>query len=376
MTARRPRVALLVHPPGAGGGIASFAEHLATQLEPQADVTRIAYRRLYPALTTAGRAERTRSGAVARGPVPHLPWTWVGPLVRLVRTRPAVVVVQWWHPLFAPFAVALGVAARIGRARFAVVCHNAMPHERFPFARQLTRAVLRRADVVLTLSEHVQDEVRRLLPTVDARTLSHPPNLTAHQPAPSRRVDNRGQVLFFGHVRPYKGLDDLLDAIALMPVTRRPLLTVAGPFYQPVEDVRAKVAELGIASSVRLMPGYVADDDVPALFADSDVVALPYREASQSGVLRLAAEFGRPVVVTDVAGLAAEVADRGVVVAPGDPVALAAGLAHALSDPPAPPARRGDWQPWVAAVTSLALMQPVLPGQSQNAQPQPEAALR
>ncbi len=359
-----PRVLLVTHPAGAVGGIATFTDRLVHHLRSRADIITLPYRRIYPSRTAPGREERRRVTAPPRGdPIVYLPWTWPRSMVRVVRLRPALVVVQWWHPILAPYLLALVKVAHMCGARFALVCHNAEPHERFPASRALTRVTLRAADIVWTLSEHVATDARRIAPHTAVVALNHPPNLSAAGAAPGPRAtasaavaprENAPALLFFGYVRPYKGLDDLLEALALMTSTPPATLTVAGPFYQPVEQVRRHVDELRLTERVRLLDGYVPEEDVADLFAAADLVVLPYRSASQSGVLSLAAEFGRPVVATDVGSLAADLRGRGLIAPPQDPVALADVLDKAVTRMPVPPPVPGGWTPWADAVIFAA----------------------
>ena len=100
------------------------------------------------------------------------------------------------------------------------------------------------------------------------------------------------------------------------------MLVVAGTFFESIESYRARVDELGIRDSVRLFDEYIPNEDVASLFAMSDLVVLPYRSASQSGVIPLAAMFRKPVVTTNVGGLPEALAGSGVVVPPNDPDAL------------------------------------------------------
>jgi D-inositol-3-phosphate glycosyltransferase len=350
---RAPRqVAFITHPVGSGGGIAAFTEQLLRRTAMHVDVVRVAYRRIYPAVTVPGREERRLSAGRGRGPVPYLPWTWVRPLRELHRARPSLVVAQWWHPFLAPFLVTLSCVLRRSGGRLLVVCHNGSPHESFPSSRLLTRMLLRRADRVCALSRYVADEIAGLVPSVDVQVLPHPPNLDGIVPGDVtvlRRRQPQRVLLFFGNVRPYKGLDDLIDAIALMRTDPPARLVVAGRFYQPVAPVRERISRLGLDDRVQLLDGYVDDADVPALFEAADLVVLPYRSASQSGVVGLAAQFGRPVVATAVGGLPDDIGARGVLVPPADPAALAGALDRALEKPPLPPVVF-DWQPWVDAV--------------------------
>ncbi len=143
-------------------------------------------------------------------------------------------------------------------------------------------------------------------------------------------------VLFFGTIALYKGLDLLLQAFAtLQPQHPNTYLIVAG---QPLEDFtpyRQRIQELNLADRVLLDLRYIPFAEFPSYFSAADVVAFPYRWISQSGVLQFAYAYGRPVVVTDVGGLAEAVADdrTGVIAAALDPQAIAAAIGRVLDDP-------------------------------------------
>jgi glycosyltransferase involved in cell wall biosynthesis len=158
-------------------------------------------------------------------------------------------------------------------------------------------------------------------------------------------------VLFFGNVRPYKGLADLIDAFPQVARASNAILVVAGTFFESVDSYRARVEELGIRDAVRLFDEYIPNEDVASLFAMSDLVVLPYRSASQSGVIPLAAMFRKPVVTTNVGGLPEALAGTGMVVLPNDPAALGVAVVEALRNPPAPPPSGDDlWRRWRDAI--------------------------
>jgi glycosyltransferase involved in cell wall biosynthesis len=140
------------------------------------------------------------------------------------------------------------------------------------------------------------------------------------------------RLLFFGIVRPYKGLDVLLRALAQAP--SHVTLTVAGEFWGGTEATEKLIADLGLASRVTLRPGYVPADKLPALFAAADALVLPYREATASQNALLAFAHGVPVVTTTAGALAEPVRDGvdGLTCAPGDVQDLLRVLA-AISDP-------------------------------------------
>jgi D-inositol-3-phosphate glycosyltransferase len=167
-------------------------------------------------------------------------------------------------------------------------------------------------------------------------------------------------VLFFGLVRAYKGLDVLLQSVALARAQVPLTLVVAGEFYQDRAPYDALVAALGLGDAVRIHDRYVPNEDVEAYFRAADLVVLPYTSATQSGIAQIALSFERPVVVTRVGGLpeAVREGETGFVVPPGDPQALAQVLVEFFTTDAAArmaPALRGaagafSWPAMAAAV--------------------------
>jgi D-inositol-3-phosphate glycosyltransferase len=352
----KPRVAFLGYAHDARGGIAQFGRGLAQQVAERADVRMIGYRKLYPGFTRPGRQPpdpslRELDLPAAKITVPWEPRTWKATADDVVAFGADLLVVQWWSPLFGPSI--RSILRRVGKAgvRTLVMCHNDRPHEPFPLWRQITRASLSQADALVAFSEHVTNAVEAIVPGRKVQLSQFPYSLIQASGGAAEAWDDRlgspngPLILFFGNVRAYKGLEDL---VAALPLVRRSVpasLVVAGTFMEPVERYAKQARELGVADHVRLLDGYVADDEVAGLFARSDVVALPYRSAMGSAVLGQAAVCGRPVVATTVGPLPAMIGDRGVLVPPQDPAALADGLVRALREPPPPPlAETGAWE--------------------------------
>jgi glycosyltransferase involved in cell wall biosynthesis len=278
--------------------------------------------------------------------------------------EPDTVVVQWWHPITSLSTWYLArFATRRLNARVIFVCHNASPHEGFPFSRALTRLALSPGDLLLALSDGVAAELRALAPNARVAVVPHPPysalgssSSAANRERWEARIGARAGakiVLFFGNVRPYKGLHDLIDAFPRIAGAANAMLVVAGTFFEPIERYRARIEELGIGDSVRLFDEYIPNEDVAALFELSDLVVLPYRSASQSGVIPLAAMFRKPVVTTNVGGLPEALAGSGAVVPPNDPDTLGTAVIAALERPPPPPPTGEElWRRWRDAVLS------------------------
>lgn len=231
----------------------------------------------------------------------------------------------------APFLTMLLVLRRRG-ARVVALVHNVDPHEGHVWDERLMRSLLQHVDAVMVHSD-AQAEVARDLGTREVHVHELPPNLGETTEVPARRragADEPLDVLFFGLVRPYKGLDVLLRALPAAPGTR---LTVAGEFWSPKEETEALIDELGVADRVTLDDGYVASENLPALFGRHDLVALPYRSVTGSGIIKVAYGFNRPIIVSDIGTLAEEIkGGLGLTFPPEDPAAIAEVLRRA-ADP-------------------------------------------
>ena len=321
------------------GGIAQHTTRLAHGLERRGlTVDLVSWRHQYPRLlypgrltVPAGKPETLPFTRTRRTLSWFAPWTWWREARRLRATRTVIVTIV--TPLQALAYLAMIRSLRRAGVRVIALFHNVVPHESGRLDRAITRRVIRTADAVVV---HTDDEALAAggLGATDVTVAALPSSLDAW-PDPDRTVRaDPGKpldLLAFGLVRPYKGLDVLLEAVALAPHTR---LRVVGEFWGGTEDYERQIGRLGIADRVSLEPGYVNAAAVPAIFHATDVAVYPYRSATASGAALVALDCGVPLVVSDVGGLPALVGDDeyGLVAPSGDPAALAAALTRA-SDP-------------------------------------------
>ncbi|WP_283138501.1 glycosyltransferase family 4 protein [Rhizohabitans arisaemae] len=335
------------------GGGAQHTTELAFRLQAAGhEVLLESWKAQYPAFLYPGKQTieapegqvfpRTRRALSWRDPI-----GWIRAGRRMTREADLVVLVVL-SPVQVP--AYLGIRYGLRGPRVVALCHNVLPHERKPYDRPLMRALLRRVDAVLAHSAQ-QGELARGLTGKPVGTAPLPPHLPTapdrtvqaaafQDPSPeqagsdgaghhSANADARNEprqpyrtLLFFGIVRPYKGLDVLLHALA--GAESRPSLIVAGEFWGGVDQTRNMIAELGLTDRVELRPGYVAADDIPGLFGLADALVLPYRSATASQNVWLAHEHGLPVVATRVGALPDHIRDGvdGLLVEPGDVGAL------------------------------------------------------
>jgi D-inositol-3-phosphate glycosyltransferase len=343
------------------GGVAQHTTELAHRLAAAGDaVTLESWSAQYPALLYPGQ-QRVDTPELPLFPRTSYPLSWRRPDGwlrlgrRLGRTTDAVVLVlvtPVQAPALATIERAIGAASRR-----LVLCHNVLPHERRRIDERLVRMVLDPADAVLVHARSEREQAQ-LLTAAPVSVAPLPPHCFAPgDPAPADRPVRR-VLLFFGMVRPYKGLDVLLRALAQGPPDVR--LVVAGEFWGGAEATEKLVAELGIAARVDLRPGYVPAADVPGLLAGADALVLPYRDSTASRNGSLGHEHGLPVVATRVGTMGEQVRDEvdGLLCEPGDVGGLAAairrlyepGVLQRLRSGVRPTDADGQWDTYVEAV--------------------------
>lgn len=354
------------------GGIAHHTALLCRSLSEKHDVSAISFSRLYPKFAFPGKSQTDPSGhpmyfessAVIDSMNP-LTWSAAGRMA--ADAAPDVTIIQWWLPFFGP---CLGRVASIARRRSKVVflCHNVLPHERMPGGKNLALAALRHGDGFIVHSRDDEEDLERLIPgalvrrTVLPEFELSPVKGTGKSEARKRLGIDGPMVLFFGLVRKYKGLMDLIDAMALIDM---PDLTcvVAGEFYDKKRKYTDRIEELGIGNRIRIVDRYIPNEEVEDYFAASDAVVLPYRTATQSAILQLAYRFERPVIATNAGGLPESVDDghTGLLVPTRDPEALASTIRRFYEDDIGPRLIEGirrdrdrfSWQRMVEIIESM-----------------------
>ncbi|HEY3136199.1 MAG TPA: glycosyltransferase [Blastocatellia bacterium] len=311
------------------GGIAHHVYWLRQQLLARGhNVQVVSFRKLYPRIFFPGTTEydvsRLRLDADAL-PIlaPLNPLTWIRAFKRIKSFSPDAIVFQWWQPFFAPVVGTLVRAFRKSRLKCVIECHNVFPHEGTPLDRLLLAFALSPADHLITHSAKDREELSAILPD---RSVSVSPLPVLKEFYSNNNPDRSGRnILFFGKVRKYKGLDVLLAAMPEVLSRIDCNLTVVGEFYDSIENYRRLVSEHGIERSVHIENRYVPNEEVPGIFERADVLVLPYRSATQSAVARIALSNGLPVIASRTGGLSEAVIENvnGLLCPPADPQALA-----------------------------------------------------
>lgn len=331
------------------GGIAHYNTSLAKALEDSGhSVSVISFRRQYPAWLYPGESDKDPSVDPVRFPAEYLldplfPWTWFHTAGIIKRYQPQLVLFHWWTTFWAPaYAVLAWLIRR--QVKVAYLIHNVLPHEPKPWDRWLARTTLRQGQVFIIQAPHENERLNSLIIN-GSRIINTPHPVYApfsEKPiskAEARRLlglpDDKTILLFFGIIRPYKGLRYLIDALALV---KKPVyLVVAGEFWDQVNLYQQQIDALGLSQQVTLLNRYIPNEEAHQLFSAADGLIAPYVGGTQSGAAGLALGYGLPMIITDrvAAGLPlylpkitqpnALLKNNGYahVVPPGDPHALA-----------------------------------------------------
>ena len=276
---------------------------------------------------------RVRPGSAAAKALQH-PCDTARLAWRLRRAAQGVVHFQWL-----PIPALDGLLVRGFPRPVVLTAHDVLPREVRRGGGAGSRSLLRAVDAVVVHSEAGRSRLVTEAGVDPTRIHVIPHGAFQHLTAPASAgvppalegLDGRRVVLFFGLVRPYKGVDLLVEAFAATPDDA--VLLVVGMPRTPIEPLERRARELGVGERVRFVPRFVPDTELPAYFRRADVVVLPYREIDQSGVLYTALAFGSPLLLSAVGGFP-EIAARGAaqLVEPGSVDSLCAGLIELLGD--------------------------------------------
>lgn len=262
---------------------------------------------------------------------PWLPWTWIKAARWIVAERPDAVILEWWIPFWAPVLLVLASQFRHSGILTIIDCQNVLPHDRILFDRLITRIALHRADCCLVYSVKHENELLDLLPDASHLLLPFPAfgPLARRLPLPSLAKKKMGvegpAVLFFGFVRPYKGLPVLLRSLAKVSRQFKVHLFIVGEFWENIEGYYRLIADLNLKGQVTIVDRYIPDECLADYFSAADAVMMPYLEPVQSGVLALAQAYKKPVIGSRVGGLVEGIQEgkTGLLVEPNNELALA-----------------------------------------------------
>ena len=306
------------------GGLAVYNERLAREFAAQGDeVTIYTFTLQYPSFLFPGKTQYSTEPApkdlkIIRclNSINPLNWLKTGRAIR--KYSPDILVIKFWLPFMAP---CLGKVARIarrnGKTKVVSILDNLIPHEHRPGDRIFGRYFTRSVDGFVAMSDSVLEDLNQF-DIYKPRVFCRHPLYDNFGPKASRDEalkflglePEKRYMLFFGLIRDYKGLDLLLKAYADSRFRKMNVrLIVAGEFYSGSEKYYEMEKELGLEGLVVWKSDFVPDSEVRYCFGAADIIVQPYKSATQSGVTQIAYHFEKPMLVTNVGGLAEIVPD-------------------------------------------------------------------
>jgi glycosyltransferase involved in cell wall biosynthesis len=318
------------------GGISRYTGQLHDAIrEPDARLT-ISYSRQYPGFMYPGGSDREPEPHVYLPAVEYIldsanPLTWPGVGRRIRAFNPDLIIVQWWHVYWAPFLAWIKRFARREGTRMVVICHNFDDHESAKWKILIRNLALRGCAEFLVHSTLHAELIRKSFPEASVRMHPHPTFDALPDPDQVLKRRAKTELLFFGLIRHYKGLDILLRALVNLADLDFHL-TVAGESWNGMDEFKRIIHEGSLSAKVEMINCYVPDRQAANLFARADAVVLPYRSASGSGVAAHAFNYLKPVIASDVGGLSNIVVPgkTGMLVEPENIEALASALRRVM----------------------------------------------
>jgi len=362
------------------GGIAHYTTMLAQTLAKRGSQFHVvSFRRQYPRWLYPGKSDRDPSQEPLRVNAEYLldplyPWTWWQTARRIAEWKPDVVIFQWWTTFWAPAFAALAFLLRRRGVKVLFVIHNVMPHEPRPWDRWLAYLALRQGHHFLVQTAREKERLLSLLPQAQTITSPHPVyDMFADQRIPT--ADAKQQLglpvdepvaLFFGIVRPYKGLQFAIEALAeLRARGSKVRLLVVGEFWEDVIAYTQLIEKLGLSSQVKIDNRYIPDEEVGLYFSAADVFVAPYVGGTQSAAVKVALGFDLPVVISRAIvseELENDVAHRLYWVDPKDVRALADAIERSLREktpalgPVTLSSGSDEWEELVTAIETAAIV--------------------
>lgn len=240
------------------------------------------------------------------------PFNWIKVGLRIKNEKPDLIIVRYWLPFMGP---CLGSILRIVKwnkhTKVIAIVDNMIPHEKRIGDQLFTKFFVGGVDGFLTMSKKVQNDVK---------TFTNKPSCVSPHPiydhfgetmpkVEARKLlnleENDKVILFFGFVRAYKGLDLLIEAMNEPAIKEAGIkLVIAGEFYEAPEPYLAQIENLNLTDTVSVYNKYIGEKEVKLYASAADFIIQPYKNATQSGVTPMAYHFLKPMLVTNVGGLA------------------------------------------------------------------------
>lgn len=304
------------------GGISKHTTILAHELSIKHSVDIINYKRQYPQFLFPGRTQYLENASNYSAKLRLIdtvnPISWYKTANMIIRKNYDLVIFRFWNPFFAP---SLGVIAKRIKnksctTKLISLSDNIIPHEKFPLTNYFIKFLFSKLDGHIVQSSQTEKELKYIVKSPKYKKSFHPLYNTFKEKINKKEARSQLEIkceniiLYFGIIRDYKGLDVLIKSLGLLKHNKNYHLIIAGECYGNRIKYQKLISSLGLKDSITWFNKYIPDDKVNIYFSASDVVVLPYKSASQSGIAQIAYNYDMPIIVSDIKGLS-EIVENG-----------------------------------------------------------------
>ena len=301
------------------GGLAAFNERLAREYIQQGhEVEIFTFSLQYPSFLFPGKTQFSSEEAPTDLKIHRTinsvnPLSWLLTGRKIKKLNADKVIFCYWMAFIAPCFGTIARIVRSPKTEIIALIHNMIPHEPTILDKLFPKYFVNAMDGFVAMADSVIEDVKHFDANSKPKIVSPHPIYDHYGALLDKKdaaiklglYDQNAYILFFGFIRQYKGLDLLLEAFADERLRKFPLkLIVAGEFYENPEPYLSQIAKLKLGNFVELRTVFIPDSEVRNYFSVADIVAQPYRTATQSGVSQIAYHFEKPMLVTNVGGLA------------------------------------------------------------------------
>ena len=310
------------------GGISLFNHSLANEFEKEHDVHRISFSLQYPKVMFPGKSQFSEfQGKPSKKLINSInPVTWKNTANYINSINPDLVIFQYWMPFFAPAFNSIAKNIRRGcDAKILVNCNNVIPHETNLADNLMTKSFFKNCDYFMVMSSEVEADLKSIISKPKYRKVPHPlynffgKKVSKQKSRKELKLGDEKLILNIGLIRDYKGLDILIESAKTIKTKIDNFkIIVVGECYTSEKTFVDLAKKFNVTDCIDFRFEFIPDDKVKYYFSAADLIVLPYRSASQSGIVPIAYHFDKPVIVSNVGGLpeVVEVGESGFVCEP------------------------------------------------------------
>ena len=307
------KIALIGPFPPYRGGISMFNYSLAKELQKHHEIFKISFSLQYPKYFFPGKSQKSsfQDNDIIEIINSINPFSWRKTANYINKISPDVVIFQYWLPFFAPaFASIAKKIKKTCKSKIIVNCNNIVPHEPRKIDSILTRNFFKHCDSFIVMSETVEKDLLDINSQSIYKKTPHPiydlfgKSISKEKARKYLKIGDEKLILNFGLVRKYKGLDILIQSAKILKKQLNQFkIMVVGECYDNQSEYIQMAKENNVEDVIDFTFEFIPNENVKYFFCASDLVVLPYRTATQSGIIPIAYHFNMPVVASNVGGL-------------------------------------------------------------------------